>query len=235
MRGCLCLSHPINSEILVKFLFPSFLRLCSLQSALPETCSPESAGWDLSALAALLIPLPTMVPPTGYIRWDTPPFPSLSLTYSKHPLVSLLFWRLIQLLWQRQISNTSSSGMWITETAAGTRHSLLNPCKQLLCCTEGIQITRHKVLHSVSHKELQKAVKLPNVLFPTYLAVDTTNPWYAVDCNSLKMGWSACPAGHRAQHFTHSHPHPLQAPLLIKKKFKSTIYVRGITSLLQAK
>lgn len=121
---------------------------------------------------------------------------------------------------QRQICNTSSSGMWITETAAGMGHSLLCPCEQLPLSAEGIQIARHKVLHSISHKELQKAFKLLNVLFPTYLAVDTINPWYTVDCSSMKMGSSACSAGHRAQWLMHSHPHPFQAPLIIKKRIK---------------
>lgn len=91
LRSCLCLSCLINSEITVKFLFPSFLHLCSLQSGLPETRCPKSDRWDLSVLAAVLTPLPALVPPTSYTIWDTPPSPFLPLTYSKYPLVSLLF------------------------------------------------------------------------------------------------------------------------------------------------
>lgn len=99
LKGFICLSHLINWDN-CQISFPSFLHLCSLQSGLPEICSRESARWDLPVLAAVLTPLPTMVPPTGYTSRETPPSPFLPLTYSKHPLVFLLFWQLIELLWQ---------------------------------------------------------------------------------------------------------------------------------------
>lgn len=172
----------------------------------PDTSSRHGTTHQLHNPGYSSLPIPS-----PHLQQIPPCFPSVLTSYQTAAAK------------QRQISNTSSSGLWITETAAGIRHSLLNPCEQLLLSTEDIHITRHKVLHSISHKELQRTFKLPNVLFPTYLAVDTVNPCHTVDCSSLRMGSSACPAGHRAQCFRHSHPQPFQAPLLIKKELKSTV------------
>lgn len=102
--------------------------------------------------------------PSPHLQRTTPCFPSVLTTY----LIAVAKWR--------QISNISSSGMWITETAAGIRHNLLSPLNSCCYLQKAYRLldTKYSTVHLT--KSYKRLFKLPNVLFPTYLAVNTRNP-----------------------------------------------------------
>lgn len=90
---------------------------------------------------------------------------------------------------QRQISYTSSSGWRVNrDKAQGGGTDSFKPCERPLLSPEGIKNSRHKVCHSISHEDFQKAFKSPDIPFPADSAVDTVNPWCTVDSSCLGTG-----------------------------------------------